>query len=80
MTSLQWIQPYGWAFSLHGKLSRYFLHAEMNLQVLSLCECCSAADEENFNPTERKADGGFIEYLRVGGRFDANLQSLSFCV
>ena len=27
-----------------------------------------AANEENFNPTERKADGGFIEYLRVGGR------------
>ncbi len=32
----------------------------------------NAANEENFNPTERKADGGFIEYLRVGGRTHAD--------
>jgi len=46
---------------------RFYRYVAMLRHSLLKCLYCNVADEENFNPTERKADGGFIEYLRVGG-------------
>lgn len=65
LTALLWVQASPAACAFEGEL---FIKALLAPPNNGLCKRCNAANEENFNPTERKADGGFIEYLRVGGR------------